>query len=380
MMENDADFPSDADFTEAYNLTSWIDNTTLREEIRHYLLLCPEQDMCIGEQFRRSYKFTLHPSCSQCECDDSCVRRSTCCPSKFLRQTPAPDFVQYPSTSDDKHGPLLHCLEPLWNMGSQIKARQSYWMTKICPDSADCISPPSRNITNFTPVTSSVTRETYINVNCAVCNNERLSDLVSWEKKKICNTRYHLLSKQDPDTFYDMVFQQFSHCNLGFYPPASVQNMVNPCLTPTIEVNCEVNRDMNYLSEACRKYHLPYNTNNEVYKNIYCSLCEFDAKDLRIQYDKYSNKLSLNQALVPFSALMDFKKAEEKPIAKKTKCATDQIFDEKLVSYFISPLCIFFYQKPNYQETRGPWATSLTLVTLANTEGFLFIYAFYFLL
>jgi hypothetical protein len=225
-------------------------------------------------------------------------------------------------------------------MGSGIMSRESYWMTKLCPDGADCISPSSRNITMFTPVTSSVTNETYINVKCAVCNNERLSDLVSWEKKKICNTRYHLLSRQDPDTFYDLVFQWFPDCNLGFYPPASVQNVVNHCLAPTIATNCKKTGDMNYLIEACRKYQLSYHFNNEIYKNIYCALCEYDAKDLTIQYDKHGNTFYFDQALMSFSALMDFKKVEEEPMAKNTKCTINQIFDEKTVCFYFSPLIV----------------------------------------
>jgi hypothetical protein len=214
-------------------------------------------------------------------------------------------------------------------------------MTKFCPDGVDCISPPSRNITMFTPVTSSVTRETYININCAVCNNESLSDLVLWDKKKFCSSRYHLLSREDPDTLYDMLFQQLPHCNLGFYPPPSVQNLVNPCLTPTIEANCEVNRGMNYHSNACQKFHLPYKTNNEIYKNIYCSLCEYDAKHLTIQHAKHDNTFSSNRALTHFSALMDFKKIKEEPIAKNTKCATNQIFDDKMVGCYFTRLMIF---------------------------------------
>jgi hypothetical protein len=70
-------------------------------------------------------------------------------------------------------------------------------------------------------------------------------------------------------------------------------------------------------------------------------LCEYDAKDIAIQYDKYGKTFSLNKAFIPFSALMDFKKVEE-PMAKKTKCASNQIFDETMVSYYIPPLMQFF--------------------------------------
>ncbi|XP_048747084.2 uncharacterized protein LOC125659428 [Ostrea edulis] len=290
--------------------------------------------MCIGEKFKRTYPFTLQPACVPCECDDSCVRRATCCPSKFYRQTPAPDFIQYPRTFDDEQGPPMHCLEPLWNMNAEVKSGKSFWMIKTCPDGAVCILPPSRNITKSTPVTSLFTMETYINIQCAFCNNEEISDLVFWEKKKLCSSRSALLSRENPDMLYKSVFEQFPLCNVGFYPPASVQSVANACLGATLDVKCENiadNRIKNYLIEACQEYYLPYYTHNNIYKNIYCAMCMFDLKDLYIQYEFHGGTYgTIDTMLTPFSALMDFKTDEKEPIANTMKCTANQIFDEKL--------------------------------------------------
>jgi hypothetical protein len=338
-------FPTDADFTDAFNLTSWIVNDTTRDEILDYLLLCPEQDMCLGEKFKRFYNFTLHPACSTCECHDSCVRRATCCPSKFYRQTPAPDFIEYPPTFDDIQGPPVHCLEPLWDMASDIKSSQAYWMINTCPDDTFCILPPSRNITKSTPVTSLITRESYINMECASCNNEELFNLVLWEKKKLCISRFALLLGEDLETVFNTVFQPLPVCNVGFYPPASVENVVKTCLGNTIDVNCEDrthNRVKGYLTKACRKYFLPYRAYNEVYKNIYCALCDKGAKYLYVQNEIYGGQINFNPVLPSFTALMDFKMGEKQPIANKMKCTANKIFDERLVSCVIS-LSIFFY-------------------------------------
>jgi hypothetical protein len=145
---------------------------------------------------------------------------------------------------------------------------------------------------------------------------------------------------------YSTVFEQFPVCNIGFYPPASVQSVVNPCLAYTRD-SCKTtgiinNRSDDFLTKACQRYHIPfYNTHNEVYKNIYCALCHIEAKDLKIQSDKDD---TFSTWITPFSALMDFKKIEKESIAKKTKCANYQIFDEKMVRSFILPLSISFQQ------------------------------------
>jgi hypothetical protein len=341
-----ANLPSGADFEEVFELTSWIDNETVQDKIFYYLLLCPEQDMCLGEKFKRTYFFTLPPACSMCECDDSCVRRATCCPSKFYRQIPAPHFIKYQNTSDDNQGPPQHCLDPLWNMDSIVKSGQPYWMIKTCPDGAICISTPSRNITNSTPVTSLITKETYISIECALCNEEEPSHLVLWEKKKVCTRRFAVLSRENPEKLFKSVFKQEPVCNVGFNPPASVQSVANRCIAYTQSGNCEStseNRTNNFLVKACHQYYLPYHAYDMVYKNIYCALCDYQAKDLYIQYDSNSGGIYVDSMLSSFSALMDSDIVEKEPIANTMKCKGNQIFDEKLVGPVIPYMYIILY-------------------------------------
>jgi hypothetical protein len=188
------------------------------------------------------------------------VRRATCCPSKFYRQTPAPDFIKYPQTVDEKQGPSQHCLEPRWNMGTGIKSGKTFWVVDTCPNDTSCISPPFRNITESIPVTSLFTGETYINLGCASCNGEELSDLVLWEKKRICTKRSYLLLRENEEMPYISTFGYPEICNVGFYPPVSIQSVVKPCLAVTYNVECETrttNKEKNYLVKACRQYFLP---------------------------------------------------------------------------------------------------------------------------
>lgn len=110
-------FATEKDLEKASNLSSWINNANARDIIESYLILCPEQDMRLGLMFKRNYAFTQPPPpCTACECCDSCVRRSTCCPSKIYRQTDTPDFIEYQQIVNvNVNDMLLSYVESLWN-------------------------------------------------------------------------------------------------------------------------------------------------------------------------------------------------------------------------------------------------------------------------
>ncbi|XP_062592217.1 uncharacterized protein LOC134253658 [Saccostrea cucullata] len=289
--------------------------------------------MCLGKEFKRNFTFTHNPSCTPCECNDYCIRRATCCPSKFYRQTTAPEFIEYPPILDEKEQGLpLSCLEPLWNMASGIRSWQSYWMIQTCPNGSSCMPPISSNISNITPVTSLITNETYFNINCAFCNNEQTFDLVFWDKKKICTTRSTLMATDDPENLFQYVFAIDPVCNIGFYPSESSQEIAKSCVTHKYDPYFirETIANDSYLPHACQKYHLPYNSNDKVFKNIYCALLEHDASFLNIQYKQSGSFGGVDSMLTTFSALMDFNQNEKEVITKNSKCKPDEIFDEKM--------------------------------------------------
>uniref|UniRef100_A0A8W8KDJ4 SMB domain-containing protein n=1 Tax=Magallana gigas TaxID=29159 RepID=A0A8W8KDJ4_MAGGI len=329
--------PKQNDFDETYLLTLWMTNTTTKNIIQEYLILCPEQDMCLGSMFKRGYPFFDKSACTPCECDDSCVRRSTCCPSKFYRQTDTPDFIEYQKNISitEKETPMS-CFEPLWNPKG-IRSKRSYWMIKTCPNNINCISPPSINISSSTPVTSLATNQTYCTIQCALCNHEEMSSLVEWEKKKFCNLRSALFAKEDVNSLYQSVFSLNPLCNIGFYPSTFYEDKVQPCVKYTHEDKCNESKTENnvvnaYLIKACQEFYLPYIFYNIIYKNIYCALCEHDITNLPIQY--FSGKeLGKDFLPNPFSALIDFQQIPDEPIIKSLACAKNQMLDNRLVSF-----------------------------------------------
>ncbi|XP_062580386.1 uncharacterized protein LOC134242328, partial [Saccostrea cucullata] len=331
-------YPTINDVRESDKLTSWIENTEAKTVVWYYLLLCPEQDMCLGEKFRRSYNFILDPSCMPCDCEDSCVRKGTCCPSKFYRQATTPDFIEYmPNVEEKQKGQSLSCIEALWNKKSGISPGKAFWMIDTCLSGATCLSFELRNMSDATPVTSLSSNETYPNIQCALCNNESIFDMAPWWMRKICLNRSALFSNDKFEILYQFVFSGDSPvCNIAFHPPISVREIINPCISYTAQVNLTCNNMLNLTEEtkallidSCQKYHLPYTTSNMVYRNIYCALCDREVSDLTIQ-NEYSGYGSMTYMPQTFSALMDSKQNKNEIPTKNHNCGSNQVFDNKM--------------------------------------------------
>lgn len=332
--------PESADIIEAHNLTSWISNYTTRAMLMQYLVLCPEQDMCHGQSLRRSYVFDvgMTKACTPCDCDASCTRKSSCCPSKYLRMENGSDPIE---PLEQKKPISLNCSLPLLNIHSNFPG-QSYWMVESCPDGKVCIPPKSQsiNVSLFTPVTSILTNETYRYLQCALCNEENISDLLFWKQDKIvCTTRSYLLSTVlTPDSIYQKIFDKLLPCNILFYPPNTIRELVTSCISTT-DIPCyqtgSLDGNASYLIQACNDYYLPFVTNYITFKNIYCALCNgLTLLDLPIE-SKEDKGYGGSEDFPVFSALINFNKERSvDEFHNDVECAHGQMFNKHLVCTF----------------------------------------------
>ena len=337
--------PSEDDIRDAYNITSWIVNETAREMLVQYLVLCPEQDMCLGDDFKRKHVFdmTLTPSCSSCDCDVSCLRKSSCCPSKFLQISNISSNID--SVTDSRQNNItskapLTCLTPFWNIHSGFHGT-SYWMVDVCPNGESCSPDRSlwRNMSLFTPVTSISTNETYLYRGCALCNGEEEKVLQAWKQGQIvCRTRADLLSANLPsDVFVDEP-DEIAACNILFSPPSTVQGSEISCLSFD-RVLCNqsgtLDSDQAFLIEACDLFNIPYVTTQTTFKNVYCALCNFPDPSLTLMPIEYYTDVGYgpSDTFPVFSALIDFKEnikpAYETP--DEMFCAPGKIHNQHLV-------------------------------------------------
>lgn len=89
-----------------------------------------------------------------------------------------------------------------------------------------------------------------------------------------------------------------------------------------------------YLKRACKDFYIPYFSEEIVYKNIYCALCERVITDLPIQITLEGLHNNADLLPTPFSALIDFQQISDEPIQNSLECATNQIKDNKMVNVF----------------------------------------------
>jgi hypothetical protein len=303
-----------------------------------YITICPGQDMCHGDTFRRRYafEFSMAPACIPCDCDDSCVRKSTCCPSKFLHIKNSSNTNEMLQENVYIDQPPLSCVQPLWNTYPEFNV-QGYWLINSCPSGDPCDAQKT-DINSSTPVTSSSTNETYLNVDCALCNNENSQDLVFWKQNNVlCQDRTSLLLEKTLRDISELSTHQFPECNVLFYPPATVADIVKRCPTVSkLQRPCNdsgrLSMERSYLVQACNSYHLPYTDCYMTYKNVFCALCFTDSvNQLPIECNKDVG-FSANQFPM-FSALIDFDKEREIVVAVHDRnCGVGQVFDRHVVS------------------------------------------------
>lgn len=356
--------PESADIIEAHNLTSWISNYTTRAMLMQYLVLCPEQDMCHGQSLRRSYVFDvgMTRACTPCDCHASCIRKSSCCPSKYLRMENGSDPIEL---LEQNKTISLNCSLPILNIHSDFQG-QSYWMVDSCPDGKVCIPSNSHsiNVSLFTPVTSLLTNETYRYLQCALCNDENISDLLFWKQDQIvCTSRSYLLSTMlTPDAIYQKIFDKLSPCNILFYPPNTIRELVTPCISTTgVPCNQTGSLDGNasYLIQACNDYYLPFITNHKTYKNIFCALCfAMPLLDLPIE-NKEDTGYGGSKDFPLFSALINFnKKRSVDEFHNDVECAPGQMYYKQLVCIFNSMSFIFTLYSRHIQNRSSEIAAS----------------------
>ncbi|XP_062613408.1 uncharacterized protein LOC134275172 [Saccostrea cucullata] len=283
--------------------------------------------MCHDEYLKRPHVFNFTPSCTPCDCDDSCVRKSSCCPSKFLRHD-----------ADDLTRPSLSCVQPLWNPHPGFNVK-SYWLIDNCPNGESCHLPQlqANNISLSTPVTSLLTNESYKNIHCALCHNESTLDLIFWKQNQVlCRKRSDLLLRKTPEELQQFVFREDPRCNVLFYPPRSLEDTIKPCVyVHDVPENLSslVDADRPYLIQACNKYYVPYTNCHHTFKNVFCALCYQESlfgaiKQMPIEC-KEDNTDRLDY-FKTFSALLDFDKEREVPTLENEICAWDQMYDNRM--------------------------------------------------
>ncbi|CAC5416741.1 unnamed protein product [Mytilus coruscus] len=251
------EYPATSDYKEVDYLTQNISNHEEKTIIEHQLLYCPRKSLCGGLARLQlpSNSSTSHISCcDQCSCSYD-AQEEEHCPN-----------IDIPITSTLR------------------TSKHSYYMFANCAtDFIDsdiinkCTSDQRHvdlfDINLFVPVSPINKTIVYKNIYCALCNNERESNIESWEAYVFCNNGTPFM--QTPSNYKELLQEvqssqmckiRFSHrsrgfekCNWGEY-------------TRCNQTGYWTNYSM-AIDHACNNYTSVYMGQ---YRNVFCYMCNTD--------------------------------------------------------------------------------------------------------
>jgi len=210
---------------------------------------CPISLNCESDNATIHSDQSLRACCGTCSCDKTCGQNQSCC----LQE----DNEEYLKETGRK------CIEPFTGHKTMFYASSGYavMMFTRCTDTqVDCRY--KNDTLNISPVSTS--SETYLNEECAICNNE--SEFTHW-RADVKITAFGIQTDVwgGPETSTRI-----------FRPPSSATP--TPCTVTQIRQSHVQCSNDNY-KRLCTSLNLPFTINSYTYRNIFCYFCEFHTDD-----------------------------------------------------------------------------------------------------
>jgi len=214
---------------------------------------CPASLNCGSINTTIKSNISQQACCGTCNCNADCGHNQSCC----LQE----ENDEYAMATGKE------CIEPIIGdksmFGTSIHA---FMMWTQCPDKqVDCKY--KNGSLNISPV-STPSSETFLNEDCAICNNA--GDFKRWPADVKIKMNDFLL-----DIWQDEKDLEFAARK--FYPPSgSVQTS---CIATQIEESQLLCSNAMYI-HLCKTLNLPFTINSYIYRNIFCFFCEYKSDDL----------------------------------------------------------------------------------------------------
>ncbi|XP_033737299.1 uncharacterized protein LOC117325290 [Pecten maximus] len=356
----------------AFNMTEHILNKTHQMLIMDQLLYCTSQRLCsIGNV--KENRSTLS-CCVPCSCEDTCVITGSCCIDKALAGDSLDVLYQKGSSC------VLSQLKPFEENG--LNTMDHYLMIGDCQKTFvdENIARKCRSgnvtptdVTNYLPVSSVRTNETYRNRYCGYCNWEHDKDLINWKTSFSCRGSQFVFPHQARELFSFIINED--GCNLFYHPPDVPVPF--PCEDETyMYTECNVtglwteyNRDIDW---ACRHYRNTYEYADTYYKNVFCYICNTNASIIPSCVFGYTiagggRGGGINLGLTSFAALFNFIQDSSTVQAKDTTqvCAPNFLFDT------YKNICREITCSPPFRYSNGVCENAFSNVASQRYEMFL---------
>ncbi|XP_060069089.1 uncharacterized protein LOC132549191 [Ylistrum balloti] len=295
----------------ALNMTGHIQNETHQMLIVEYMVHCTTQPLCTIGSIEQSDLCC----CKPCSCDDACLISGNCCIDKALAENGLDILNQKGSHC------VLSQLKPFQENGLNTndhflmrgRCHKTFLDTNIimmCYNGQ--LSPTSANLTDYLPVSSSLTGDTYRNKYCAYCNWEQDDNLTYWETSFSCGNSGFVFPHKARQLLNFIIGN--NDCNIFYHPPSETVSF--PCSDETTMITeCNVTglwADYDSSIEwTCENYRNGYMYDYTLYKNVFCYICNTMSSPAPLCLDGYQGFAGGGVAngfngLTSFAALFNF--------------------------------------------------------------------------
>ena len=209
---------------------------------------CPTSFQCEDVNTTIDYSKSHQDCCGTCSCDKTCGHNQSCC-----LQDENEEYANAMGRT---------CIEAFVGDKDIFYANAGYavMMVIYCTDrKLDCMN--KNGTLNINPVSTS-TSETYINEQCAICNNA--SDIKHWRSDVYVTTDGR---QRDvwPGAENTVIATRIFRPSEGATPTACVASQIEDS-----QIRCS---NEQYI-HMCTSLNLPYTIKSNTYRNIFCFLCE----------------------------------------------------------------------------------------------------------
>jgi hypothetical protein len=230
--------------------------------------------------------------------------------------------------------------------------RHGYFMISSCPPDFNNIevvrncnfSDDNNALYNMQPVTSIISKETFKNLDCALCNAERSESVVTWQPKLSCQEADDILQINSEEELRQHLFGPFTTCSLDFIPPSFIQEdktkmcflvdaMIKECnyTSEWMKYDVAISRGchMNYVDPYiyCRRDKVDL-----VYKNMFCAMCNVKNWKTDLFIECPEEFFLGNDNMISFSAMLDFKGIYTSDSNQYRECPEQHAYDAVMVS------------------------------------------------
>ena len=322
------------------------------------------------------------PCCEACSCDEDCYVTNDCCPDIIeyvLDETEVVNINDNPRRCNQVEYPL----NPMTELDIE-----SYEMISMCPsdysddsvkekcerryDEQDPLQPNevyNADIVEIIPVSDNTTLIPYKNINCAICSEINVNQVVPWDTEVVC-------SKHEPFLFHNgkaelRWLSARNDCRLSYTTPDPVKPGAKQCdyLIDRCNSTWLYHEKNPFLERACASYTSVY----KHYKNVHCYLCSGNTEE------SFADEcfLTPHGEIVGFTGILHFKEILpdlEKENNKDAICdLTVDLYANLTVSYInieIKSECIitvlFIYTRHTICVVKQPYRNKCNDCVFSN--------------